>query len=362
LVEEGNLEQIDVEGRGTRLALSPRNSGEFGMKLMCLTLAWLLVAAGAQGQDRTSVVSTGGTGTASPVGSAGVFRSEVDLVALTVVVTDARQHFVGGLSAGDFAIFENGVRQDVTHFSAREAPLDLVLLLDTSASMTERLPAVRQAARGLLLTLRRGDRSMVVDVKNTARILSPLGPDIGEAIAAVERTKAGGHTALFNSLYTALKDLDRERRVKRDEVRRQAIVVLSDGVDTSSLVEFDDVMDLAKQSGILIYTITVKPAPAGGASGSAARTIDPADYGMKSLAQETGARAFFPVDTGGLKDAYKAIGADLANQYSLAYVPTSQATDGIFRRVLVSISTRGDVRARTRSGYLPRASHARGNE
>lgn len=318
------------------------------MRLTCLALACLLVAVEARGQVLAS---------SDVAQTSGVFRSAIDLVALSVVVTDNRQAFVNGLDSGDFSVFEDGVRQEVTYFSAGDAPLDLVMLLDTSASMSASMPVVRQAAKGLLATLHPGDRAMVVDVKSTSRVLYPLGPDVAAAAAAVQITKADGNTGLFNALYTTLKDLDRERQSRRDQVRRQAIVVVSDGADTSSLVSFDDVMDLAKESGIAVYTITISspPVPGPGAR-SAASVFDPSRYGMKSLSQETGARAFFPADVRELKAVYGTIATELASQYAIAYVPTNQRADGAFRRVLVSVTARPDARARTRSGYTPRAS------
>jgi Ca-activated chloride channel family protein len=276
-------------------------------------------------------------------------------VSLNVVVTDRRQQFVSGLTPDDFSVFEDGVKQPVAYVEASDVPLDLVILLDTSASMADRLPVVQQAARGLLATLRPADRVMVVDVKSTTRILYPLGHDTTEAAAAIRSTKAGGDTGLFNSLYGTLKDLDRERRSRRDDVRRQAIVMLSDGADTSSLVSFDDVLELAKQTAIAVYTITLSGPSAPSGSGTK-RFLEPSDYGMKQLAEDTGARAFFPDDPRELKDVYRVIGTELAHQYAIAYAPINPRSDGLFRRVLVRIADRPDVRARTRSGYTsPRA-------
>src|SRR5262245_22761072 len=128
------------------------------MKIACLALASLLaVAAEARGQhppDRPAPSPDSGAGVSRP---SSVFRSAIELVALNVVVTDGRQKFVNGLGLGDFAVFEDGVPQEVSYFSASDAPLDLAILIDTSASMAERMPVARRAAQGLLGTLRSGD-------------------------------------------------------------------------------------------------------------------------------------------------------------------------------------------------------------
>jgi hypothetical protein len=154
-------------------------------------------------------------------------------------------------------VFEDGIQQDVSFFGASEVPLDLAILLDTSASMTGKMQIVQQAAGGFLATLRPSDRTMIVDIKDATKVLFPLGGDFTAARGAIMSTVPSGGTALYNGAYLTLKELAKQRR-GNTEVRRQAIVVLSDGDDTASLVSYDDLMDLAKQSGVGIYTITLR--------------------------------------------------------------------------------------------------------
>ena len=281
-----------------------------------------------------------------------VFRTGIDLVALSVVVTDPQQRFVNGLTANDFAVYEDGVQQDVSFFAATQVPLDLALLLDTSASMQDKMVTLQQAANGFVDTLRSGDRAAIIDIKDNVRMAYPLGGNFDEAHAAVKATVARGGTALFNGLYLALKEMVKQRKANGD-VRRQAIAVFSDGEDTASLVGYDDVMDLAKQSGITIYTITLKSqAAVRQASLSGRRYFSQSEFAMKALAQETGARAFFPSDIGELAGVYGSIAAELANQYAIGYSPKNPRRDGAFRRVVVQIEARPGVRTRTRTGYL----------
>jgi Ca-activated chloride channel family protein len=137
------------------------------------------------------------------------------------------------------------------------------------------------------------------------------------------------------------------------EVRRQAIAVLSDGEDTSSLVTFDDVLSLARRMGVSIYTVSLQSKYAGQRQlqEGKGRYFSESDYSMKMLARETGAQSFFPALATDLKSVYASIAAELASQYSLGYVPANARNDGRFRRVVVQIMSRPDLKPRTRLGY-----------
>jgi Ca-activated chloride channel family protein len=282
------------------------------------------------------------------------FRSGVDLVALSVVVTDGRDKFVSGLSADDFAVLEDGVPQQVSFFSATAVPMDLALLLDTSASMIDKMAVVHEAATGFVSSAKPGDRVTVVDIKDGVRVLHPLDEDLDAARAAIRTTSARGGTALYNGLYMTLKEMVRQRR-SNGEVRRQAILVLSDGDDTASLVGFDDVMDVAKQSGIAIYTITLKTALQRLLAYDRHTAVS-GEFAMRTLAQETGARAFFPAQAAELAGVYGIIAEELASQYTLGYMSTNIVRDGAYRRVSVRV-TQPDVRTRTRMGYVASVTH-----
>jgi Ca-activated chloride channel family protein len=305
----------------------------------------------------TSAASTPTTTAPAPTTSPqATFRSNVDLVALNVVVTDSDQKYVSGLRPSDFAVFEDGIQQDVSFFGASGVPLDLAILLDTSASMTGKMQLVQQAAIGFLNTLRADDRAIVVDIKDATKIMYPLGSDMDAAKQAILSTSPRGGTALYNGAYLTLKEMVKERR-SNSEVRRQALVVLSDGDDTASLVSYDDLMDLAKQSGIAIYTITMRSKYLVSQAASRGHSyFSQSEFGMKALAQETGARSFFPTELGELSGVYAAIAEELATQYAIGYSPKNPRMDGSYRRVIVRIADKPGVRTRTRAGYTaPRA-------
>jgi VWFA-related protein len=281
-----------------------------------------------------------------------VFRSGANLVPLSVTVTDGNKQFVKGLTAADFSVFEDGVEQAVQFFEATDTPLDLILLLDTSSSMSDKMDVVHEAAIGFLRTLRKTDRGAVVAFADGVDILQPLTTDHDALEQAVRKTAARGATSLHNALYISLKQFGRGARQDGD-VRRQAIAVLSDGEDTSSLISFDDVLEVARKTGVGVYPIALqsKYAASRMASTGQRRFFSEAEYGMRLLAQETGAQAFFPVQIFELKGIYANIAQELSSQYSLAYAPTNSRPDGRFRKIQVRIASRPELKLRTRSGY-----------
>ncbi len=281
---------------------------------------------------------------AQPQGSA--FRVGIDLVSLSVTVTDAGQRYVADLSRGDFVVIENGVPQELTFFARTAIPLALALLIDTSASMEHTLAAAQEAAIGFAHQLGPTDIATIVDFDSRVQIAQGFTSDSEALEGAIRRVTAGGSTALYNAVYIALKELS--KLTPQDDPRtprRRAIIVLSDGDDTSSLVNFDEVLDLASRSDTVVYTI-------GLAAPEPARTRNRQDgqFVLRRLAQQTGGRAFFPQDIKDLAAVYGDIRQELASQYSLAYESSSAKRDGQWRRVTVRVTRRGAI-VRTRPGY-----------
>ena len=166
------------------------------------------------------------------------FRSGVDVVALNVTVLDSTQRLVGDLAQHDFAVFEDGVRQDIAYFETRDIPLDVALLIDTSISMGPSLPNVRKAAAGLVAMLRPLDRAAVFAFNDRVHKLTGFTSDSEVITRAIGETRSNGATALYNAIYVALREF-RKSITSDDTVRRRAIVVLSDGEDTASVLSFD---------------------------------------------------------------------------------------------------------------------------
>jgi Ca-activated chloride channel family protein len=291
--------------------------------------------------------TTGAFGQHNP----GTFKGGVDLVALNVVVLDPQQQFVPGLTARNFAVYEDGVQQDISFFAAAQLPLDLGVLLDTSASMRDKIGTAQKAAVGFVSALRPVDRLLVIGIKDSSSVLAPLSNDLDAAKGAILGTSAEGGTALYNGLYLTLREMARHKQVG-EELRRQALVLLSDGDDTASIVAYDDVMELAKQAGISIYTIMLRSSEFESQLARRSPEVSKSEYGMKALAQETGGRSFLALEINDLAGVYKMIGQELASQYALGYMSTNQRRDGAYRRVNVRIVDRANAQPRTRAGYL----------
>jgi Ca-activated chloride channel family protein len=230
-------------------------------------------------------------------------------------------------------------------------PIDLIILLDASASMRHRMEVVHEAALGFLKTLREGDRGAVVAFNDGVDFLQQLSGDRSALAAAVRGTIAGGGTALHNALYVSLKQFGRKAPDAGD-IRRQAIAVLSDGEDTASLVSFDDVLEVARRSGVSIYPISLASEYSEAREQSGRRYFSESQYSMRKLAQETGAQAFFPERIDDLAGAYASIAQELSSQYSLGYVPSNTRLDGQFRRIVVQVTSRPELRPRARTGYV----------
>ncbi len=270
------------------------------------------------------------------------FRVTVDLISLNVTVVDTRNRFITDLLENEFSVYEDGVKQEIAVFSQEDLPIRMVLLLDTSASMEEKMAFAQEAAVNFVGTMKEEeDLTQVVEFGSRARILQPFTADRDKLDRAIRMTQAGGTTSLYNALYIALKNLAR----RRQDIRRQAIVVLSDGEDTSSLVTFDQVMDLAKETDVTIYTISLRQK-----SRRRSKYFSEAEHVLKKLADETGGQWFFPDQIQELESVYERIAKELKSQYNIGYTSKNTKRDGSWRRVVVQ-TDRQNLVVRTKLGY-----------
>ena len=274
------------------------------------------------------------------------FRTGVDLVSLNVTVSDPNGRFLTHLEPAAFQVFEDGVKQDVTFFNRANLPIALSLLLDTSASMEDKMQTAQEAAVGFARKLRSSDQAQVVDFDSRVTIAQPFTNSLSELEGAIRRTAPGGSTSLHNAIYIALKELKKVQAGSTEEIHRQAIVVLSDGEDTSSLVSFEEVLELAKRSETAIYTIGLRSRGPERVRGA----FNESDFVLRQLAQETGGKAFFARAVGELTGIYEQISDELSSQYMVGYTSKNPKRDGAWRRIVVRVSEAGAV-ARTKQGY-----------
>jgi Ca-activated chloride channel family protein len=281
------------------------------------------------------------------------FRAATEMVALNVTVVDSHEQDVTGLTSQDFAVYDDGVPQQLNFFGSGDVPIDLAVVIDTSVSMRQRLPVVQRAAIRFVRVLRPIDRGAVIAFADRMRFLQPLTHDVGLLERAIAGTKAGGDTALYSTLYVLLGELAKAGRDAR-EVRRPAIVVLTDGADTASVVTYEDVVELVRRTGVAVYPISIASSNSPGSLQNEGkdRTLNPIDEDLKRLAKESGGQAFFPLRLDELDRVYARVARELSTQYSLAYVPKRPSHGGVFHNLLVQVISRGDAFPRTRLGYV----------
>ena len=293
-------------------------------------------------------LSAGSPGQNPPASQAPSFRSGVELVSLNVTVSDASSRYATDLQQDEFQVFEDGVKQDVTFFTRTNLPIALSLLMDTSASMEARLPTAQEAAIGFSRRLRSQDLAEVIDFDSRVTVLQPFTNSAAQLEQAIRRTSASGSTSLYNAVYIALRDLKKVIVKNVDEIRRQSIIVLSDGEDTSSLLPFEEVLDLAKRSETVIYTIGLRDNSEGAGK---SRGFKEAEFVLRQLAQQTGGRPFFPSQVSELASIYGQISDELSSQYTVGYTSKNPRRDGAWRRVVVRVA-RPNLTARTKQGYF----------
>jgi VWFA-related protein len=275
------------------------------------------------------------------------FRAGVDLVSLQVAVTDPGGRYMTDLAPTEFSVFEDGVKQDISFFSRTPIPISVALLLDTSASMHADLKTLQEIAAGFARRMGPLDRIAVMGFDGRLRVLQDFTSDPTVLEDAIRRTAVRGTTALFDAVYIASQELKRSKS-DTDGVlpRRRAIIALSDGKDTSSLISFDDAIDLAVRSETIVYSIGL------GDAGPAFRFEQRQRQAvMRRMSQQTGGRAFFPTQVKELPPVYNSIRDELTHQYAISYQSKNPRKDAQWRKLFVRVE-RPDAVVRTRPGYF----------
>jgi VWFA-related protein len=279
------------------------------------------------------------------------FEVSVDMVSLSVTVFDGKRKLVTDLEDDNFTIYEDGAEQEIQVFSREDLPLRMIVLLDTSSSMRMKMRMAQDAAIEFVRSLKTGDQIKVIEFNDRVLTLEEFSSDVGRVAEVIRDTEAKGATALYNAIYISLQSLSRRRQV--DE--RQAVVVLSDGADTRSLVTFEDVRELARKTDVMIYTISLR----GSEKDLKKNKYLNAKYVLEKLAEESGGSSFSPENIKDLSGVYDQIANELKSQYNMGYTSSNTVADGSWRRIQV-LCTRSGVDVRTRAGYYaPRARRSR---
>lgn len=266
-------------------------------------------------------------------------RVEVEAVNVFVTVLDKKGHFVRNLTKDRFIVYEDGVVQEITHFSSdMNRPLRIGLLMDTSGSVRLKLDFEKESAvRFLRGVMRTPDEALLVDFDQGVTLLHDFTPRTSALEQEIQGLRSGGGTALWDAIYT----VSRDKMTDRDA--RKTIVVVSDGDDRNSERNLDETLEMAQASEVTVFAI--------GTNHFGASSSRKGEENLKTLASETGGTAFFPFTPQRLDDAFDQINTELRSQYSLTYVPRDKRRDRRFRRIAVRITDGKDLKLRHRRGY-----------
>ena len=268
-----------------------------------------------------------------------VVRVNTDLVVLNVTVTDADGQYVPGLRLADFKVFEDGKEvpaQLISGFSVHESPFASVVLLDTSSSMEVRLSLARSAAIRFLDRLREEDVAAVYNFDSKVERVQDFSP--GRDLAPMAYgLRAKGMTRLNDAIVDAANAL-----AERSEMRK-AIVILSDGMDTSSKASADKAIESALGIGATIYAVDMSAA-GGGSNNQQSAAV------LRNFAEKSGGRFVGTPGGPALRDAFANIADELGHQYTIAYRPLNKTRDGKWRKLEVKVS-RSELMVRTRKAY-----------
>lgn len=278
-----------------------------------------------------------------------VLRVDTELVNILLTVVDENQRFITTLRKEDVRVLEDKVRQDVSIFEREtELPLSLAILVDTSRSQEKVIPDERSAARAFLDAVVRPDKDQVAIISFTGEALlqQPLINNLEQLRSAIERVvveipfddvRCEGNISeernpeCFTGVWDAIWVTTDEVLSQTPEQTRRAIILLSDGDDTSSRTKRQEAIDLAVKNNVAVYSIGIHDYKLADTDSF----LD--EESLRKVSERTGGRAFFPSSEQELKAAFAQIQAELRSQYLLAYQPANRKRNGSFRQVRIEI-------------------------
>jgi Ca-activated chloride channel homolog len=340
-----------------------------------LSFLALLVFAGVM---MTAAQSATPTPTPVPEDDDEPIRIESEAVNVLFTAQDRDRRLLTSLKQGDVRLLENGVVQEITSFSRQiDLPLSLAILIDTSGSQERTLPEEKAAAISFLESVVRpakdevaivtftGDSTLEQGMTNNLTRLRraidnirfiPAAGVIGGGVVVTgtppisgDNQMTAGSTAIWDSVWITADEV----LGPAPEQTRRAIILLSDGVNTSGRKKLDEAVQAALRSEAIIYAIGIGDDFYGGVDKGA----------LNKLTERTGGRAYFPRDERGLREAFKEIENEMRSQYLIAYEPSNQAADGTFRKIEVQIANpqlaKEKVKITHRQGYFAKTAPAK---
>ncbi len=267
---------------------------------------------------------------------------DVSLVVLHATVESRRGDPVGELAEENFEVYENGVRQSIRLFRHEDTPVAVGLVIDHSRSMQPKLSQVIAAGESFVQSSNPQDQMFVANFSDRVSLGLPSGVAFTNSAAeirtAMARAPAPGMTSLYDGVIEGLRQLGASSRDKK------VLLVVSDGGDTASGHQLNDVLKAAETSDAIIYAIGLFD------------DVDPdRNPGvLKRLAHETGGQAFFPDEVSEVTAICQSIAHEIRTQYTIGYVPNRAAPEGSYRAIRVEARAPdgAELEVRTRAGYV----------
>ncbi len=300
-------------------------------------------------------------------GEDSVIRVGTELVTVPVSVYERSGVYVSGLRRNDFRIYEDGTEQEIAYFGTNEVPFSVVLLVDVSGSTDQKIRQIQSAALSFIQNLKPNDRVSIVEFASSVNTLCDFTTDRTVLERAIGRIRAGGGTVLYDAVDRVLK------RSFKDVQTRKAVVLFTDGVDTSGRSSgYERTLALAEEGDAAIYSVyyntylEMRGISTGQGPMTGIPTISrapnipgmrPEDYArgrayLEELARVTAAKMFrSDSTTGGLSAAFAGIADELGNQYSIGYYPTDPGASGQRKQIKVRVA-RPNVGVRSRDSYI----------
>jgi len=279
------------------------------------------------------------------------FRSNVNLVRVDVLVTEGGRPLLK-LLPSDFELLDNGVRHRIASVDFEDVALDVLLMLDTSASVSgAAVEHLKIAAREFITRLGQEDRAGLLTFSSHPVLRAPLSSNLGHVMRALSQVTASGSTSLLDALEVAVT-------LNADPDRRACIVVFTDGQDNASWLNKDQVLEIARRSGATIYAITMDPAAAWLTMLTNGKTVDlPDDRFLRRLVDDTGGRLFYADSTRNIGAVFQNVLREMKSRYVLAYYPERSLNAG-WHDIEVRVHRPGVI-VRARRGYFAERSAAR---
>ena len=280
----------------------------------------------------------------SPTDAESTLKVDVKLVNVYVTVTDAHGAPVAGLKKENFVVQEDGREQTIKVFDKESAlPISIALAIDTSLSTRHDLPLEQASAKRFVRDIVRPVDALSVFSFSEAVSQSPFGytADMKRIDEGIDHIRLGAATALFDAVYLASRSLDRRQG-------RKVMVLITDGGDTISRVDYKAAARAAEEAEALVYSIIVVPI-----ENSAGREIG-GEHALIQLSEDTGGKYYYATSMSQLDDAFRQISDELRTQYLLAYYPSQRLSNSQFRRIQVGVTGPADASAyhvRNRAGY-----------